>query len=53
LIGDPARAEILTALVDGRAWTASEFALQLGIGAPTMSAHREKLFAGSLIAVVA
>lgn len=53
LIGDPARAAILTALLDGGAWTASELALQAGVGAPTTSAHLAKLVAGGLIAVVA
>jgi len=53
LIGDPARAAILTALLDGRAWTASELALQAGVGAPTTSAHLAKLVAGGLISVVA
>ena len=53
LIGDPARAAILTALLDGRAWTASELALQAGVGAPTASAHLAKLGAGGLVAVVA
>lgn len=53
LIGDPARAAILTALLDGRAWTASELCLQAGVGAPTTSAHLAKLVAGGLIAVVA
>lgn len=52
LIGDPARAAILTALLDGRAWTASELALQAGVGAPTTSAHLSKMVAGGLIAVV-
>lgn len=53
LIGDPARAAILTALLDGRAWTASELALEAGVGAPTASAHLAKLSTGGLIQVVA
>lgn len=53
LIGDPARAAILSALLDGRAWTASELAVEACVGAPTASAHLAKLVAGGLIAVVA
>jgi len=53
LIGDPARAAILTALLDGLALTASELSLQAGVGAPTTSAHLAKLVSGGLISVVA
>ncbi|MEP1201110.1 ArsR/SmtB family transcription factor [Tateyamaria sp.] len=49
LIGDPARANMLTALMDGRALTASELAAQAGVGLPTASAHLSKLTDGQLI----
>lgn len=52
LIGDPARAAILTTLLDGRAWTATELSLRAGVGAPTTSAHLAKLVAGGLIEVL-
>lgn len=51
LIGDPARAAMLTALMSGKALTASELARVAGIGAPTASAHLVKLTEGGLIAV--
>ena len=50
LIGDPARASMLTALMSGKALTASELARIAGIGAPTVSAHLVKLAEGGLIA---
>ena len=50
LIGDPARAAMLTALMSGRALTASELARVAGIQAPTASAHLAKLAEGGLIA---
>ncbi|MEL6564406.1 MAG: winged helix-turn-helix domain-containing protein [Pseudomonadota bacterium] len=43
LIGDPARANILTALMDGRALTASELAEEAGVALPTASGHLSKL----------
>lgn len=49
LIGDPARANILTALMDGRALTASELAEIAGVTAQTASTHLSKLEAGGLI----
>lgn len=52
LIGDPARANMLAALMDGRALTASELAFVAGIGAPTASAHLAKLHAANLLSVV-
>jgi DNA-binding transcriptional ArsR family regulator len=51
LIGDPARANILTALMDGRALTASELAEAAGIASPTASGHLAKLVAADLLAV--
>ena len=49
LIGDPARANILTALMDGRALTATELADIAGVTAQTASTHLAKLEAGGLI----
>jgi DNA-binding transcriptional ArsR family regulator len=49
LIGDPARANILTALMAGKALTASELAAEAGIGLPTASAHLARLAEGGLI----
>lgn len=50
LIGDPARANILTALMTGKALTASELAQEAGLSAPTVSSHLRKLEDGKLIA---
>jgi DNA-binding transcriptional ArsR family regulator len=50
LVGDPARANILTALMTGRALTASELAHQAGVTPQTASSHLAKLEAGGLIA---
>ena len=50
LIGDPARANMLTALLDGRALTASELASHAGITKQTASAHLAKLIDGGLLA---
>lgn len=50
LIGDPARANILTALMSGKALTATELAGAAGITVQTASSHLSKLEAGSLIA---
>lgn len=49
LIGDPSRANILTALLDGRAWTASELAVSAGVSMPTTSGHLRKLVDGNLL----
>ena len=49
LVGDPARANMLTALMTGRALTASELAYQAGITPQTASSHLAKLEAGGLI----
>lgn len=51
LIGDPARANMLCALLDGRAHTAAELAHVAGIGASTASAHLARLVTGGLLAV--
>lgn len=49
LIGDPARANMLTALMSGKALTPSELASVAGVKLPTTSAHLAKLEAGGLI----
>lgn len=49
LIGDPARANILTALMDRRALTASELAQEAGVTPQTASSHLAKLIAGGLL----
>lgn len=49
LIGDPARANMLTALMDGRALTVSELAEAAGIGLPTASGHLSKLDQAGLL----
>jgi len=49
LVGDPARANMLTALMTGRALTATELAHQAGITPQTASSHLSKLEAGGLI----
>ncbi len=49
LIGDPARATILTALLDGRAWTATELSVSADVSRPTTSGHLRKLVDGNLL----
>lgn len=49
LIGDPARANILTALMDGRALTASELAEAAGVTLQTASGHLSKLSEAQLL----
>lgn len=51
LIGDPARAAILVALLDGRARTAGELAFTANISAQSASGHLSKLLDGGLLAV--
>lgn len=51
LIGDPARAEMLTALMDDRALTATELAGIAGVTKQTASAHLAKLREAGLVAV--
>lgn len=51
LVGDPARANMLTALVGGGALTASELALEAGVGLPTASSHLAKLTDGGLLSL--
>ncbi|NKB51808.1 MAG: metalloregulator ArsR/SmtB family transcription factor [Rhizobiaceae bacterium] len=49
LIGDPARANILTALMSGKALTATELASEAGVTVQTTSSHLKKLESGGLI----
>lgn len=51
LVGDPARANMLSALMSGAALTASELALEGGVGLPTASSHLAKLSEGGLVKV--
>ncbi len=53
LMGDPARANILAALMDGRALTATELAYFAGVSPQTTSGHLAKLVEGRLLAVEA
>ncbi len=51
LVGDPARATMMSALLDGRALTASELAGAARITPPTASAHLAKLTAAGVLSV--
>jgi len=53
LVGDPARANMLTALLDGGALTASELALEAGVTLPTASSHLSRLTEGGLLKLAA
>ena len=52
LVGDPARANILSALMGGRALTAKELAGVAGVSPQTTSGHLGKLFGANLVARV-
>ena len=49
LIGDPARARVLTALTDGRALPASRLAAEAGVAPSTVSEHLARLLAAGLV----
>jgi len=49
LIGDPARANMLTALMSGKALTVSELAEEAGVTIQTASSHLSKLDTGGLL----
>jgi len=49
LVGDPARANMLVALLGGRALTATELAYAADVSPPTTSGHLGKLFAARLV----
>jgi DNA-binding transcriptional ArsR family regulator len=51
LIGDPSRANILVALLDGRALTATELAYAAGVTPQTTSGHLARLTEAHLLAV--
>ncbi len=51
LIGDPTRAAILTALLDGRPLAAGELAYLAGVSAATASAHLGRLLGGGMVTV--
>lgn len=53
LVGDPARANMLAAMLDGRAHTATELAQLAGVAAPTASGHLAKLSRAQLVSIVA
>jgi DNA-binding transcriptional ArsR family regulator len=49
LLADDTRAAFCLALLDGRAWTASELASHAGVSAPTATEHLHRLVAGGLL----
>lgn len=51
LAGDPARANMLTALIGGQALTANELALEAGVTPPTASGHLSRMLDGGLVSV--
>jgi len=53
LIGDPSRAAMLLALMDGRALTAGELTRIAGLAPATTSAHLSKLLDAGMVAMVA
>lgn len=48
-ISDPSRVKMLCALMDGRAWTATELGAAADIASSTASAHLSRLVSGKLI----
>ena len=52
LVGDPARANILVALLGGRALTATELAHAAGVSPQTTSGHLGKLFTARLVVLM-
>ena len=52
-IGEPARGKMLNALMDGRALTATELALEAGVTPSTASSHLAQLRRAGLVAVAA
>ena len=51
LVGDPTRGRMLIALMDGRALTATELALEGGVTASTASSHLARLTAARLVSI--
>lgn len=52
LLGDRTRARMLSALMDGRARTATELALDGGVGAAAASSHLARLVAAGVLEVL-
>lgn len=52
LVGDPARANMLCALLGGRALTATELAFAAGVSPQTTSGHLGKLYAAQLVVLM-
>ena len=52
LVGDPARANMLVALLGGRALTATELAYAAGVSQQTTSGHLSKLSAARLVVLM-
>ncbi|HEX4407762.1 MAG TPA: helix-turn-helix transcriptional regulator [Xanthobacteraceae bacterium] len=52
LVGDPARANMLCALLGGRALTATELAYSAGVSPQTTSGHLNKLFSARLLVMM-
>ncbi|HKA69093.1 MAG TPA: helix-turn-helix transcriptional regulator [Actinomycetes bacterium] len=52
LMGEPTRAAMLVALVEGRALAAGELARRAGVSAATASAHLARLLDGRLVSVI-
>ncbi len=48
-LSDPSRVSILCALMDGRAWTATELSVVAGIAASTTSGHLNRLLSNGLV----
>ena len=53
LMGEPARAAVLMALLDGRALAASTLAAEAGVAASTLSSHLARLVDGGLVSIEA
>lgn len=51
LLGDPARVNMMIALLDGRSWTARELAEAAGVSPQTASSHLSKLVTGRMVCV--
>lgn len=52
LLADHSRAAICVALIDGRAWTATELAHHIGVSVPTVSHHLSALVTAGLLGEV-
>jgi DNA-binding transcriptional ArsR family regulator len=52
LVGDPARANMLCALLGGRALTATELSAAAGVSPQTTSGHLGKLFTARLVVLM-